>query len=141
MARMSRRIPPTPVAAPWNGSTADGWLWLSTLNVTACPSPRSITPAFSPGPWSTRGPVDGKRPQERRECLYAQCSDQSSEKTASSKWFGSRLEQLADPVQLVVRQAERSMERLGGDRRQMADPRRPSAAPALWTSARRAVGP
>ena len=24
---MSRRIPPTPVAAPWNGSTADGWLW------------------------------------------------------------------------------------------------------------------
>ena len=26
MATMSRRIPPTPVAAPWNGSTAEGWL-------------------------------------------------------------------------------------------------------------------
>ena len=29
---MSRRIPPTPVAAPWNGSTALGWLCDSTLN-------------------------------------------------------------------------------------------------------------
>ena len=59
MATMSRRIPPTPVAAPWNGSTADGWLWLSTLNATASPSPRSTTPAFSPGPWSTRGESSG----------------------------------------------------------------------------------
>ncbi len=32
-------MPPTPVAAPWNGSTADGWLWLSTLSATARPSP------------------------------------------------------------------------------------------------------
>jgi hypothetical protein len=30
MARMSRTMPPMPVAAPWKGSTADGWLWLST---------------------------------------------------------------------------------------------------------------
>ena len=35
IARMSRTIPPTPVAAPWYGSTYDGWLWLSILNVTA----------------------------------------------------------------------------------------------------------
>ena len=27
IATMSRRIPPTPVAAPWKGSTAEGWLW------------------------------------------------------------------------------------------------------------------
>ena len=26
MVKMSRRIPPTPVAAPWYGSTALGWL-------------------------------------------------------------------------------------------------------------------
>src|SRR5437016_5728329 len=57
MATMSRRIPPTPVAAPWNGSTAEGWLWLSTLNATASPSPRSITPAFSPGPCGAGGLV------------------------------------------------------------------------------------
>jgi hypothetical protein len=31
MVKMSRRMPPTPVAAPWNGSTNDGWLWLSIL--------------------------------------------------------------------------------------------------------------
>src|SRR5215217_5065906 len=90
MATMSRRIPPTPVAAPWKGSTAEGWLWLSTLNATASPSPRSTTPAFSPGPWSTRDPAEGSRRSSRAECLYAQCSDQRSEKTASSKWFGSR---------------------------------------------------
>ena len=32
--RMSRTIPPTPVAAPWKGSTADGWLCDSILNAT-----------------------------------------------------------------------------------------------------------
>src|SRR5918997_454695 len=41
IAKMSRRIPPTPVAAPWNGSTALGWLCDSTLNATARPSPTS----------------------------------------------------------------------------------------------------
>src|SRR5436309_1970689 len=61
IATMSRRIPPTPVAAPWNGSTADGWLCDSTLNATANPLPTSITPAFSPGPWRTRSPRDGSR--------------------------------------------------------------------------------
>src|SRR3954469_5431996 len=91
IATMSRRIPPTPVAAPWKGSTAEGWLCDSTLNATATPSPRSITPAFSPGPWRTRSPRDGRRRRSGAECLYPQCSDQSSEKTASSKSFGVRL--------------------------------------------------
>ena len=31
---MSRMMPPTPVAAPPYGSTADGWLWLSMWAVT-----------------------------------------------------------------------------------------------------------
>ena len=35
IARMSRTMPPTPVAAPWYGSTYDGWLCDSTLKVTA----------------------------------------------------------------------------------------------------------
>ncbi len=38
IATMSRRIPPTPVAAPWKGSTADGWLCDSALNATATPA-------------------------------------------------------------------------------------------------------
>ena len=53
MVNTSRRMPPTPVAAPWYGSTADGWLCDSILNAMASPSPMEITPAFSPGPWST----------------------------------------------------------------------------------------
>src|ERR1700719_1934399 len=47
IVKMSRIIPPTPVAAPWNGSIALGWLWLSILNAIAQPSPISTTPAFS----------------------------------------------------------------------------------------------
>ncbi len=46
-------MPPTPVAAPWWGSTYDGWLWDSTLKVTAQPCPMSSTPAFSPMPASS----------------------------------------------------------------------------------------
>src|SRR2546429_176424 len=45
IATMSRRIPPTPVAAPWNGSTADGWLCDSTLKATAS----SVTPGAGGG--------------------------------------------------------------------------------------------
>jgi hypothetical protein len=59
MVKTSRRMPPTPVAAPWYGSMNDGWLWLSILKDTARPSPMSTTPAFSPGPCSTRGPFVG----------------------------------------------------------------------------------
>ncbi len=69
MVKMSRTMPPTPVAAPWKGSTADGWLWLSTFIAIAQPSPMSMMPAFSPGPWRTRGPLVGKRPRMGRECL------------------------------------------------------------------------
>jgi hypothetical protein len=51
---MSRTMPPTPVAAPWNGSMYDGWLCDSTLKVTAQPSPMSTTPAFWPMPTMSR---------------------------------------------------------------------------------------
>ena len=71
IATMSRRMPPTPVAAPWNGSTAVGWLCDSTLNATASPSPRSTTPAFSPGPCSTRSPARGQAAQQGRGVLVA----------------------------------------------------------------------
>src|SRR5215831_6319860 len=90
IATTSRMMPPIPVAAPWNGSTALGWLCDSTLNATATPSPRSTTPAFSPGPCKTRSPREGRLLSRRAECLYPQCSDQRTENTASSKSFGSR---------------------------------------------------
>ena len=68
-AKTSRRMPPTPVAAPWNGSTALGWLCDSTLKATARPSPTSTAPAFSPGPISTRAPSVGSVRSSFRECL------------------------------------------------------------------------
>src|SRR3954453_9142185 len=83
-------MPPTPVAAPWNGSTALGWLWDSTLKATARPSPMSTAPAFSPGPSTTRSPSVGSVPSSFLECLYEQCSLHMSENIASSTWLGSR---------------------------------------------------
>src|SRR3954469_5789843 len=61
MVNTSRRMPPTPVAAPWYGSMKLGWLCDSILKTAANPSPMSTTPAFSPGPRMTRRPVDDPR--------------------------------------------------------------------------------
>ncbi len=61
IVKMSRMMPPTPVAAPWNGSTALGWLWDSILKAMARPSPMSIMPAFSsPAPTRIFGDFVGK---------------------------------------------------------------------------------
>ena len=84
IVKMSRRIPPTPVAAPWYGSTNDGWLWLSILKTAAQPSPTSIAPAFSPGPCTTSSLFDGSIRRCRRDDLYEQCSDHITENTPSS---------------------------------------------------------
>src|SRR5438132_13256593 len=86
---MSRRMPPTPVAAPWYGSMNDGWLWLSILKTAARPSPMSTTPAFSPGPWMTCGPSVGSFLRKERELLYEQCSLHITENIPSSVRFGS----------------------------------------------------
>ena len=61
MVKMSRTMPPTPVAAPWNGSTALGWLWDSILKAMARRSPTSTMPAFSsPAPTRILGDFVGK---------------------------------------------------------------------------------
>src|SRR3954465_7703738 len=86
----ARRIPPTPVAAPWYGSTALGWLCDSILNATARPSPIAITPAFSPGPATTPSaalPVGSVR-RSGFELLYEQCSLHMTLNIASSRSFG-----------------------------------------------------
>ncbi len=66
MARMSRTMPPTPVAAPWYGSTKLGWLCDSTLKVTASSSETRTTPAFSPMPASSRSLGGAFSPNWRR---------------------------------------------------------------------------
>src|ERR1700710_1392250 len=68
----------------------DGWLWLSILNTTAWPSPMSITPAFSPGPWITQGALVGSPLRCSRDDLYEQCSFHIAEKIPSSVKLGTR---------------------------------------------------
>src|SRR3954462_7391737 len=74
-----------------------GWLWLSILKTTACPSPISITPAFSPGPWITHGALVGSPRRWMREDLYEQCSFNIAEKIPSSVKLGTR------PISLRMR--------------------------------------
>ena len=109
---MSRRMPPTPVAAPWKGSTAVGWLWLSTLNATASPPPTSTTPAFSPGPCRTRSPADGQAPQEQSRVLVAAMLGPEDREDGELEVVRPPLEQLADSAELPVGETESAMERL-----------------------------
>src|SRR5208282_5474816 len=67
-----------------------GWLWLSILNTTASPSPMSMTPAFSPGPWITQGASVGSVRRWIFEDLYEQCSFHIAEKMPSSVKVGVR---------------------------------------------------
>src|SRR6185369_13515166 len=90
IVKMSRRMPPTPVAAPWNGSIKEGWLCDSILKAAHQPSPTSTTPAFSPGGTITRSPEVGRRLRWMRDDLYEQCSDHITEKTPNSTRLGSR---------------------------------------------------
>src|SRR5579864_7112917 len=68
----------------------EGWLWLSILKTTASPSPISMTPAFSPGPQITRGPLVGSVFSQIFDDLYEQCSLHIAEKTPNSVTFGVR---------------------------------------------------
>src|SRR3981081_2829466 len=74
-----------------------GWLWLSILNTTAWPSPMSMTPAFSPGPWITQGALVGNPLRCSRDDLYEQCSFHIAEKIPSSVKLGTR------PISLRIR--------------------------------------
>src|SRR3990167_8867034 len=56
----------------------------------AWPSPMSTTPAFSPGPQITRGPVVGNLPRWILLDLYEQCSLHITENTPNSTALGSR---------------------------------------------------
>src|SRR5215213_2967083 len=68
----------------------EGWLWLSILKMQASPSPISITPAFSPGPWMTQGALVGRPRRWMREDLYEQCSFHMADTIPSSVMVGSR---------------------------------------------------
>ena len=112
MVKMSRRMPPTPVAAPWWGSMAEGWLWLSMRMATAMPSPASITPAFSPGPTRTPGSL-GRQPAEvhARRLVRAVLAPHDRVQ-GELEPVGRPAEHPGDLGELVVGQAERAVEGL-----------------------------
>src|SRR5437879_63637 len=68
----------------------EGWLWLSILKTTASPSPISMTPAFSPGPQITRGPLVGRVRSQTFDDLYEQCSLHIAAMMPVSVRFGVR---------------------------------------------------
>ena len=51
----SRTTPPTPVFAPPKGSSAEGWLCVSTLKETSCTPSYSTIPALSTNAERTQG--------------------------------------------------------------------------------------
>src|ERR1700741_1123133 len=75
----------------------EGWLWLSILKTQASPSPMSMTPAFSPGPWITQDALVGRVRRCTFDDLYEQCSFHIAEKMPSSVSVGAR------PISLRMR--------------------------------------
>ena len=59
MVKTSRRMPPTPGRRALIGLDEGGMVVALHLEDEARPSPMSITPAFSPGPWMTHGALVG----------------------------------------------------------------------------------
>ena len=112
MVKMSRTMPPTPVAAPWNGSTALGWLWLSTLKTTASPWPMST----APGILLTRADEDvlavsGQQFQQRTRILVAAVLAPHGAEHAQLNAVGSAAK--LDANALILAASERDFPQVG----------------------------
>src|SRR5215211_6851240 len=100
-ANTSRRIPPTPVAAPWNGSTALGWLWDSTLKAIARAHQHPVGLGRQSAQELARvlvSAVFGPKQREHRQLHAVRLA----------------LNQLADAVVFGVGEAERPVSGVGG---------------------------
>ena len=97
--------PPTPVLAPPNGSTADGWLWVSALRAIVVPAANETMPALPTNAERTNGAatvsVAARSIASRwtspsavvmvaRNVLWAQCSLHVWASVSSSTSVGSR---------------------------------------------------
>ena len=138
----SRMTPPTPVLAPPNGSTADGWLWVSALRAIVVPGDER----------DDAGVADERRAHERRgdacrwrraagragrpspsavviaarNVLWAQCSLHVWASVSSSTSVGSRPsggEVVADDGQLLGVEGQRRARRRGGPGASSSRPR------------------
>ena len=80
-----------------------------------------MTPAFSPGPWSTRSPELGSRFRSGAEMLVAAMLRPEEGEDRELEVVRVAFEQLADAGVLGVGKTERLMERLFRDPRQGAE--------------------
>ena len=118
IATMSRRIPPTPVAAPWNGSTARrvvvrldlerDRLALAEVDHAGVLA-RALQHALA---------LDGQPLQQQRRVLVAAVLRPEQREDGELEVVRVAAEQLADAVELPVGQPERAVERLFRDLRQ-----------------------
>ena len=74
----------------------------------------SMTPAFSPGPWITHGPLVGSVRRCTLEDLYEQCSFHMAEKMPSSVRRRLAADQIEDALVFVRLEAVFG-DQLGGD--------------------------
>ena len=117
---MSRRIPPTPVAAPWNGSTADGWLCDSALNATATPVAEVDHAGVLARPLEDALAARRQPAQERRRVLVAAVLRPEEREDRQLEVVRRPAEQLPDTVELSVGETERAVKRLVGHGSQRA---------------------
>ena len=92
----------------------EGWLWLSILNTTASPSPMSTTPAFSPGPWITCGPLVGSWLSHTRRGFVGAVLAPHDREDAELGQRGLAAEDLEQPLVFVGREPVLGDD-LGGD--------------------------
>ena len=135
IATMSRRIPPTPVAAPWNGSTArrvvvrldlerdrDAVAEVDHAGVLARPLQHALAARRQPA-------------QQRRRVLVAAVLRPEQREDRELEVVRRPPEQLPDTVELPVGETESAVERLVGDGSQRAMDIRPLGWPP-WSSSR-----
>ena len=116
---MSRRIPPIPVAAPWNGSTADGWLCDSHLErdgeaVAEVEDARVLAGALEDALARRRQPL-----QQRRRMLVAAVLRPEQREDGELEVVRLAAQKLLDTARLPVGETESAMERLFRDLRQV----------------------
>ena len=105
-AKMSRRMPPTPVAAPWNGSTALGWLCDSTLKAHDQPAADVDRAGVLARPHDDGGALGRQRAQELLGVLVGAVLAPHEREHRQLDLVRRAAELLDDEVVLVARQAE-----------------------------------
>ena len=121
IATMSRRIPPTPVAAPWNGSTRRRVVVRLDLERDRLALAEVDHARVLARPLEHALARRGQPLQQRRRVLVAAVLRPEQREDGELEVVRLALEQLADSPVLGVGETERAMERLFRDPRQRAE--------------------